>query len=236
VYTGGKVRSVAVDKETAWNYDLGYRYAADKLTFSGSVFFTDYKNRIASAFNPDTNSRTDYNVGDSTSKGFELESGYALTRNLSLYGSLSYIKTKMKTDMPWSGTFSLPTAGKEFPDTPNWLSGLSVQYARDSWYVFGSAKYTGKRYSSLVNDDSLGGYTVFNTGAGYTFPSSSWLKKPTMRLNVNNIFNKEYLNMNSGSGSQFTTNAQAVGPVAASAPTFYVSAPRSFSVTVTADF
>lgn len=236
VYTGGKVRSVAVDKETAWNYDLGYRYAADKLTFSGSVFFTDYKNRIASAFNPDTNSRTDYNVGDSTSKGFELESGYALTRNLSLYGSLSYIKTKMKTDMPWSGTFSLPTAGKEFPDTPNWLSGLSVQYARDSWYVFGSAKYTGKRYSSLVNDDSLGGYTVFNTGAGYTFPSSSWLKKPTVRLNVNNIFNKEYLNMNSGSGSQFTTNALAVGPVAASAPTFYVSAPRSFSVTVTADF
>ncbi len=237
VYTGGTVRNVPVDKETSWNYDLGYRYAADKWTFSGSVFYVDYKNRIASSFNPDTGNRTDYNVGDSTSKGLELESGYSLTKNLSLYGSLSYIKSKMDKDMPWAANFNLPTGGKEFPDTPNWLSGLSLQYAQDSWYVFGQGKYTGKRYTTLVNDDSLGGYTVFNAGAGYTFPSTTWLKKPTVRFNLNNIFNKQYLNLNSGSGSQFTSNAVAINSSApAVPPTFYVSAPRSFSVTLVADF
>ena len=237
VYTGGTVRNVPVDKETSWNYDLGYRYAADKWTFSGSVYYVDYKNRIASSFNPDTGNRTDYNVGDSTSKGFELESGYALTRNLSLYGSLSYIKSKMDKDMPWAANFKLPTGGKEFPDTPNWLSGLSLQYAQDNWYVFGQGKYTGKRYTTLVNDDSLGGYTVFNAGAGYTFPSTTWLKKPTVRFNVNNIFDKQYLNLNAGSGSQFTSNAVAINSSApAVPPTFYVSAPRTFSVTLIADF
>lgn len=237
VYTGGTVRNVPVDKETSWNYDLGYRYAADKWTFSGSVYYVDYKNRIASSFNPDTGNRTDYNVGDSTSKGFELESGYALTKNLSLYGSLSYIKSKMDKDMPWAANFKLPTGGKEFPDTPNWLSGLSLQYAQDNWYVFGQGKYTGKRYTTLVNDDSLGGYTVFNAGAGYTFPSTTWLKKPTVRFNVNNIFDKQYLNLNAGSGSQFTSNAVAINSSApAVPPTFYVSAPRTFSVTLIADF
>jgi iron complex outermembrane receptor protein len=33
------------------------------------------------------------------------------------------------------------------------------------------------------------------------------LKKPTVRLNVYNLFDKQYLNLNGGSGSQFTTNA-----------------------------
>lgn len=236
VYTGGKVRNVPVDKETSWNYDLGYRYAGDQWTFSSSVFYIDYRNRIASAYNPETTTRTEYNVGDSTSKGFELESGYALTKRLSLYGSLSYIKSNMKQDMPYTAAFALPTSGKEFPDTPNWLAGVSLQYAQNGWYVFGQAKYTGKRYTTLVNDDSIGGYTVFNAGAGYTFPSSAWLKKPTLRFNVYNLLDKQYLNLNSGSGSLFTTNASAVGPAPANAPSFYVSAPRAFSVTLTADF
>jgi len=237
VLTGYTVRNVPVDKETSWNYDLGYRYAGDRLTFSGSVFYVDYQNRIASAYNPDTATKTDYNVGDSTSKGFELESGYSLTKKLSLYGSLSYIKSKMDQNIAWTNSFALPTAGKEFPDTPNWLSGLSLQYAQDSWYVFGQAKYTSKRYTTLVNDDSIGGYTVFNAGAGYTFPSSAWIKKPTIRFNVTNLFDKQFLSLNSGSGSQFTSNAVAIGTSApASAPSFYVSAPRAFSVTLTADF
>ncbi|MGB7192235.1 TonB-dependent receptor [Collimonas pratensis] len=237
VYTGGTVRDVPVEKESSWNYDLGYRYAADKWTFSGSVFYVDFKNRIASAYNPETNISTDYNVGNSTSKGLELESGYAFTKHLSMYGSLSYIKSKIENNMPFAANFALPTAGKEFPDTPNWLSGLSLQYTEESWYVFGQAKYTGKRYSTLVNDDSIGGYTVFNAGAGYTFPSSTWLKKPTVRFNLNNIFDKQYLNLSSGSGSQFTTNAVAIGSSApASAPSFYISAPRTFSVTLVADF
>jgi iron complex outermembrane receptor protein len=236
VYTGGTLRAVPVDKETSINYDLGYRYVNDKLTLSGSAFYIDYRNRISSAFNPDTVTTVDINVGDASSKGLELESGYALSKNLSVYGSLSYIKSKMKKDLPVSATTALPTAGKEFPDTPNWLSGLNVQYAQDSWYVFSQAKYTGKRYSTLVNDDSLAGYTVVNAGAGYTFPSSNWLKKPMLRFNVNNVFQQQYLSLNSGSGSAFTTNAVAIGAVTAKSPSLYVSAPRSVTLALTADF
>ena len=203
---------------------------------SASLFYIDYHNRIASAYNPDTGNKTDYNVGDATSHGMELESGYAFTRNLSMYGSLSYIKSKMKQDLRNSSTQFLPTSGKEFPDTPNWLSGLSLQYQQDGWYVFGQAKYTGRRYTTLVNDDALGGYTLFNAGAGMTFASTTWLKKPTVRLNVYNLFDKQYLNLNGGSGSQFTTNAVAVNGIPGTDPSLYIGAPRTFTVTLTADF
>jgi iron complex outermembrane receptor protein len=62
------------------------------------------------------------------------------------------------------------------------------------------------------------------------------MKKPTIRLNAYNLFDKQYLNLSSGSGSQFTTNANAVNGISGSAPSFYVGAPRTFTVTLTADF
>ena len=236
VYTGGTMRDVPVNKETSVNYDLGYRYTSDALTFSSTVFYVDYKNRIASAYNQDTQTNTDYNVGSVNSKGFELESGYSITKNLSAYASLSYIKTHMDNDLPFSATAILPTAGKEMPDTPNWLSGLSLQYTEGNWFVFGQGKYTGKRYTTLVNDDSIGGYVSANAGGGYKFESSTWIKNPTLKFNVNNMFDRKYLSLSSGSGSQFTTNAVAVNGIAANAPSFYISPPRTFSLTLVADF
>ncbi|PRC94684.1 TonB-dependent receptor [Solimicrobium silvestre] len=235
-YAGGTMRDVPVDKETSWNFDLGYRYTSDKWTFSSSIYYIDFKNRIATSYNPDTDTNTDFNVGDATSKGFELETGYAITKNWSMYASLSYIKSHMDSDIPWTVTSTLPTAGKEFPDTPNWLSGLNLQYTEANWYVFSQAKYTGKRYSTLVNDDSIGGYVTTSAGAGYTFESNNWLKKPTLKFNVNNMFDRNYLSLSSGSGSQFTSNAYAIGNIPASAPSFYVSPPRTFSLTLVADF
>jgi iron complex outermembrane receptor protein len=236
VMTGESLNPVSVNKETSWNYDIGYRHATGKWAFSSSVFYIDYRDRIAKSYDADSGFSTNYNVGNVTSKGFELESGYAVTNRLSVYGSLSYIKSTMKDDLLWTKTATLPTANKEMPDVPNWLSGLNLKYKGNNWYVFAEAKYTGNRYTTLVNDDSLGGYTLFNLGGGYTLPSTSWMQKPTIRFNVYNLFNKDYLTMSSSSGSQLSTNAYAVAGVSGSTPTFYVGAPRSFNITLSADF
>jgi len=142
----------------------------------------------------------------------------------------------MKSDTLWAKSAVLPTQGKEMPDTPNWLSGLNLKYNGGNWYVFGEAKYTGKRYTTLVNDDSLGGYTLFNAGAGYTMQSTSWVKNPTLRLNVYNLFDKSYLSMSSSSGSLLTSNAVDLPGIKASTPSFYVGGPRSLTVSLAADF
>ena len=240
VLTGFTLRDPAVVAETSNNFDVGYRFAGERLTVSGSVFYIRFKNRIASSFNPDTATSTDFNVGDSTSKGAEFESGYRLTPSLSLYGSLSYIKSEIKQDLQFSRTIALPTAGKEYPDTPNWLAGLGLQYQLGGWYAFGQAKYVGKRFSTLVNDDSLKPYTLVNLGTGYRFPSTPFFKSPTVRLNVYNAFSKDYLSLSSGSGSAFTNNSFPIvtpgGTKTAETPSFYVGSPRTFTVTLSSDF
>jgi iron complex outermembrane receptor protein len=119
------------------------------------------------------------------------------------------------------------------PDTPKWLSGLRLEYNSGTWYGNADVKYTGSAYSTLVNDEAVDAVTLVNLTAGYHFADTAFLKKPSIQLNVSNLFDKDYLRINSGSGSNFTTRALGSG---ASTPFYYVGSPRFVSVTLRSDF
>jgi iron complex outermembrane receptor protein len=247
-----------VQPETSWDYDFGYRYAGQTFTFSGSVYFVDFKNRIDSYYNIAEQTNVDENVGTSHKYGLELESGYRLAQDWSLYGSLSYLQEKMQDNLIVKGTINngktvvdaiLPTSGKQNADTPNWLAGMHVDYSHAEWNGFLEAKFTGRRYTTLVNDDSLGGYTLFNAGGSYKMPSSPVFKDPTIRFNILNLFNTHYLNLSSGSGSNYAKNTRPfIDPNGVSvagnldangnptSPYLYVGAPRAFNVTFSTTF
>jgi iron complex outermembrane receptor protein len=233
VLNGATLRNWDMAVETSTNLDLGYRYAGDFWTFSGSVYYIDFKNRLARAYLPEQGITVDINVGDVTTKGFELETGYKLNRNWSIYGSLSYTDSKMQSDLRTGATSFEATSGKQMPDTPEWLSGLRLSYANGPWYGNVDTKFTGKSYSTLVNDESVDAYTVVNATVGYRFADTAFLKKPSIQFNVSNLFDQDYVRINSPSGSQFTTRALGAGGFA---PSYYVGAPRFMSVTLRADF
>ena len=239
VATNYHVLDPLVKQEKSTNFDAGYRYAGDRLTASGSVFYINYKDRIAALIDASTGQAGQaINLGDSTTKGFELEAGYKILSNLSAYSSLSYTKTRIKGNLAYAtGTTSEATAGKEFPDTPKWLAGVLLQY-QDQHYIAGvDAKYTGKRYSTLVNDDSIQGYTLVGLNAGYKFDPSAFLKNPTIRLNVYNLFSKRYLSLSGPSGSNYGVRALPVaGLPTYAAQSYYAGAPRLVSVTFASDF
>jgi iron complex outermembrane receptor protein len=152
---------------------------------------------------------------------------------VSAYVSGAYTRSKLKSDLAVSATNIQPTAGKDFPDTPRWLGAFVVQYAQGAFYSNVQVKYTGKRYSTLTNDESVGGYTLTDLNAGYKFADLGWIRNPTVRANVSNFFDRRYFALNAGSGSLFTTNATGT---AASSPAYFLGAPRFASVSISADF
>lgn len=231
--TGFTLNTVNVDKESATNWDVGYRYTGKDLSFAGTLFYIDYRNRIASAYDPTNNISTNYNVGDSTTKGVELESAWRFLPNWSVYGSFTYTDSRIGQNLQTGVNTIEATAGKAFPDVPNWMSGAALQYRNGSWSANLSAKYTGKRYATLVNDESIKGYTLVAFDMGYRLPSKGWFKDTTVRFNVYNLLDQDYLNLNAGSGSGFTNRALGAG---GTAPAYYVGAPRSFSVILSTDF
>lgn len=233
VLTGYSIKPVNVTAETSNNWDLGYRYAGKELSFSGSLFYIDFKNRIASGYDPVNAANTNYNVGDSATKGLELESAWRFQPQWSVYGSLTYTLSRINQNLHTGANSYEATAGKQFPDVPNWMAGAALQYRDGPWSANLAAKYTGQRYSTLVNDESIGGFTLVNFDAGYRLPSTAFFRDPQLRFSVYNLLNTNYLFLNAGSGSAFTNRALGAG---GSAPSYYVGAPRTFSVMLGSDF
>ncbi len=230
---------LAVKQETSVNVDVGARFRGDTFRLSGTAFYNKFNDRIASSYNPATALTQDFNVGNATTKGLELEAGTVPIAGFSAYGSLSYTRSTLDSDLPASATKFSPTAGKQFPDTPKGLAGLSLQYAVGPYLLNVSGKYTSGRFLTLVNDVSIPGYTTLDLNAGWKLPNlpGNSFKNPTVRLNVSNIFNRKYFLANSGSGSNITTTGIAsTTPGSTAGPFYYAGPPRFTSVTFQVDY
>lgn len=235
----GSVLPLTVKEETSINLDVGARYKGDMFRGSVVAFYNKFKDRIASSFDPSTTMTHDFNVGDSNTKGLEIEAGTVPIAGFSAYGSLTYTRSVLESDMPQSATTSYPTAGKQFPDTPKGMAALSLQYANGPYLINVAGKYTSPRTLTLTNDVVIPGYTTFDLNTAWKLPnpSGNGFKNPIIRLNVSNIFNKQYFMANAGSGSNITIVGVA-STVAGStaAPFYYAGPPRFASMTFQVDY
>jgi iron complex outermembrane receptor protein len=233
VFQGGlataQLISNIIKPEISTNYEIGTRYRGTTFNSSLTAFYVDFKDRLASSYSQETNSTTNYNVGKSTIKGLEFELGTVPVKGYSAYSSLSYTQSTINQDMRTGINTYAPTNGKQFPDTPKLMGALSLQYAEGPFMANVAAKYTGQRYLTLVNDVKIGGYTTVDLNLAYRMPSTTWLKNPTVRFNVSNLFDKKYYLANAGSGSN-------IGVTSADNPNVYFGAPRFSSVSLQADF
>jgi iron complex outermembrane receptor protein len=215
----------SITPETSTNIDVGYRVAEEHLVYSATLFMVDFKNRQANAYDPVTATTTYTNAGGVKNQGLELELGTKPKNGWSYYGSLSVQDSKIQNDLRSAVSTTLATSGKQFPLAPKYMSGLSAQYTEGAFTAQLRGKYTGKVYTTLMNDDYVPGYTTFDLYTGYKLESGTFIKNPVLKLNVSNLFNREFM---SPTGSRDTYSA--------SSSRYYIGAPRMTSVSLQADF
>jgi iron complex outermembrane receptor protein len=178
----------------------------------------------------------DYNVGNVILKGAEVELGQKLNNNFSAYASMTYTQSRMAKDLIVSATLTEAPAGKQLPDTPKMMAALALSYKEGPLFGLISAKHTGKAFSTLVNDQSMDAYTLWNLSVGYKLPGTAFFKSPEVRLNVDNLTNVEYKRTSSPSGSSFTVRSLPLGALAGSNPSYNIGAPRFASLTLRSEF
>lgn len=229
------LKDLGVKPESTINFEVGTRYQGDLFRGSVVAFLDKFKNRISSSTNPVSLTTTDTNVGSSTTKGLELELGTVPIRGFSAYASGSYTRSSIDDNVVQHlvGGVLVPyaTAGKQFPDTPKGMASLSLQYAQGPYLLNIAGKYTGSRFLTLVNDVQVKSYTTVDLNAAWKLPnpSGTGFKNPVLRLNVSNLFGKQYFLANSGSGSNVT-------PDASGNPVVYAGAPRFASMSFQVDY
>ena len=225
-----------IEAETSVNTELGYRFQGSAYSFSATVFNMNFSNRQINSFDPNTLLSIYTNAGGVINRGLELELGTRPVSGFTYYGSLSLQKSRTTSDLSVGKGQLLPITGKAFPLAPEVMLGSAVQWTSGPMYARLKGKYTGKQFATLMNDEEVPAYTVFDLDAGYAFGQVKLLGVQNLQLrgNISNIFNKQYRNPSAGS---IVNNAQAVNGIATSGTVFYyLGSPRFASVTLSGEF
>ncbi len=176
------------------------------------------------------------NVGGVETKGFELAGNYKFTKELSLYGSYSLNNSEYEDNVvDATGAILQATKGKTVVNAPKHLFKTDLSYDNGSFFTSISANYTGERESTFENvGGKIDAYTLVDFSIGYRLNNSEFLKGFEVQLNVNNLFDEQYISSIGTNGF----SARVVAPTPDKEPdqTFMVGAPRQVFVTLRKSF
>ena len=206
----------SIEPETAENIDLGLRYSNEDINFSATYYSIDFDNRITFIAPGSGTDGIDYNVGTNgsyrndggiESDGFELSLSYRINQQWSIFSSYT------NNDSRYVGNAPGFKAGDKVTDSVDDMFVLSTDYSKGDFHIGASGKYTGERGVA----DS---YTTFDINAGYAINfNSSAISSVDIAFVVTNITDESYLSTGTGNGT-----------------TFFIGAPRTASMTLTANF
>jgi iron complex outermembrane receptor protein len=228
------VQGSTLKPETSKSFEGGYRYTSGPLQVSLAAYHVKFDNRLLQ-YNPcPTNQQQNpgcgnsfHNAGSVTSKGIELGVLWRPAPWLSWYNTASYNKSTYDQDLNWCTTTCViyATAGKQQVDTPRYLASSVLSVKRGGFFASLSGKYTGRRYYTYTNDQSFGGYTTFDLGAGYDFGRVGPMKGVKLSVNVTNLTDKRY-------AANFDNSVFAPTDPTGTILVFHSSAPRQVFGTI----
>lgn len=162
--------------ETTDNFDLGLRYRSSKLQAQASVWYTSFKNRLASAYDRDLGITVYRNLGDVEKYGVDASVTYQPIPEVSIYTFGSYLKSKIKDNIDAGSTCTasnvlfnqlgctavgqvafFQTKGKRESGAPIYTLGGRIEGRVGPLQLGVQAKRTGSRY---INDQNI---PVFQT-------------------------------------------------------------------------
>jgi iron complex outermembrane receptor protein len=166
------------DSDELWTYEAGAkgRFADRKATFAASVFQTKWSKKPEAVFLSSCGETLNFNVGEVTINGAELETTFQVTPQLTLSGAVGYTNTEFDNSNPDAGF----NVGDPVPFAPKWSFSASAQYRfqvmeHDAYarldYVFRDKALQGSliqanRSTELAYSDR---YSVVNARLGVNF-------------------------------------------------------------------
>ncbi|HUO90170.1 MAG TPA: TonB-dependent receptor, partial [Rhizomicrobium sp.] len=238
-----------VAPETSTSYDLGYRYHGESTHLSITLWNTQFKNRIVSTFDPEQGVSVDHNLGAVNMDGLDVEGGTDVDENFSLFGTFSYLKSRVVNDLaigtvsggtvvhaPFfvqSGILFAPTAGKQVVESPNFMGTARAQYTMWGFRIGADMKYVGSRFATDVNDYKVPSYFTADADITYDLGELGW-DNSYVKFNVWNLFDEKYFGSVGTSRTCFTPLKANLTTGCTSYPLLSVGAPRTFQVTLRA--
>jgi iron complex outermembrane receptor protein len=233
--------------EYAIKEELGYRYQSNLLHASATLFNYDFKNRQVSTlenYNGDLISST-INVGSQTTRGVDVEVGTRPFWHFSPYANFEFVHAINDSDFLTQGcnntgsceSVALNTKGKYATQTPAYQASFGLSYNDGLFFGNFDLRYTGKQYTTFINDERMPSQLRGDIAVGANLPSFSYMKSPKIKLNFLNISDLHHLagpaSVTSNSHDVISKNSYVVK---GSSPTYYLGYGFTMMATFSSSF
>ncbi len=192
------------DPQETINYEAGTKwdFLKGRLSTTAAVFETKNSNTFVN--DPILGSVP---TGEQTVKGIELGITGKITPDWLVFGGVAYLDSVYDTGNAASGTNTAQT-GANLPLTPEYSGNLWTTYRFPIGLTLGGgAQYMGEteridRNTTTAVGRTMPDYWIFNSVASYAVT-----KHLTLRANVNNVFNEQYVQSFNNNGGRFSYGA-----------------------------
>lgn len=192
------VESDKVRPEKLHDFELGIGKQFGKFGLDINGYYMLYKDQlVVTGKLNDVGSALQENVPNSYRMGVEVSANAQLTSFFGIHGNIALSKNKIR-NYQFYDVYTQTTVDKgdtQIAFSPDIVTSLSVNFKPfDRLLLSFVNKYVGAQYVDNTQEDAmrLGAYNVSNIIAGYDLNLKN--TDITLHLNVNNIFNRMYVN------------------------------------------
>ncbi len=210
--------------ETSNSFNLGLQVKEANWSLKPTLFYTTYRNKAVSIYDPILGFGYYQNIANAHSYGIEIAGSATPLPNLSLFGSLTYSRAVLDQNFQGATGTVIDAKGNQLPDTPRLIANLGATYRYRHFFVTPRFQYMGTRYADSQNQLPISGYFLANLNLGY-HQHVAGLGDLTATLGITNLFNRHYIGLIDASYLQDPNGIN-----------FYAGAPRTVAGTVQLSF
>ena len=221
------------------DFELGYKNKTNNSQSKANLYLMNYTNQLVLTGQiDDVGNRIKTNSGKSYRLGVELEDTRNLGNKISLYTNITGSINKNK-DFYYEYDGELQNFGDtDISFSPSLIGVISLNYeVLQNLDLSLNTKYISDQYMSNINStlSKLDSFTIVDLNVFYQFPIPDIIDKISVRLLVNNLFNKLYVNH----GYHYTYNDTWTDPnqaVTYEGVGYYPQATRNYLLGFTFEF
>ena len=187
--------------------DFGVRWNTPWFDITPTVFFNKSKNLFTNVYDPRVDLSYQQNNAKATGYGIDVGANFYLARPLTFFVNPSWTVLTYDDDITDSKGNTIPLKGNQVVDTPEFMIKAGLVYKWSDLEVIPMVRWLSSRYGNAENTQKVDSYAIVDLRLTYALQNIPVARALKFSLDLNNLFNKEYISVISA--SDYTTGGKA---------------------------